>query len=83
MFLTLLVLISSCLLNTNNAEEYEPYHPHPKIEACFVPGTSEQMQKSLDRHDAAFAQINIVTCQPHEVCSPQPLGTYIGKMELG
>ena len=80
MFLTLLVLISSCLLNTINAEEY---HPHLKIEACFVPGTSEQIQKSLDRHDEAFAQISIVTCQPHEICSPQPLGTYIGKMELG
>ena len=80
MFLTLLVLFSSCLLNTINAEDEYPElrHPHPKPhEACFLPDTSEQMQKLLSRHPALH-QINIITCQPHEVCSSDEGSINIG-----
>ena len=79
MFLTLLILVSSCLLNTINAR----LPGSPRLDACFLPGTSEQMKKSLEGHHDFLLQINIITCQPHEVCSAELGTTNIGEVKLG
>ena len=49
---------------------------------CVLPEMSETMLRSLEL-DPAYAQIDIVTCQPHEECSPMPPNMNIGKFGLG
>ena len=50
---------------------------------CVLPEMSETMLKSLERHPA-YTQLDIVTCQPHEECSPMmDHNINIGKFGLG
>ena len=79
MFLTLLILVSSCLLNTINAR----LPGSPRLDACFLPDTSEEMKKSLEGHHDFPLQINIITCQPHEACMRIRRPVNIGEVQLG
>ena len=49
---------------------------------CVLPEMSETMLRSLEHHPA-YAQLDIVVCQPHEECSPMSLNINIGKYGLG
>ena len=52
----------------------------PKINMCVIePGV---LTRTLGHE--AYAQVEIITCQPHEVCSPLQSGDVnIGKYGLG
>ena len=55
----------------------------PKITMCVlggIDGMSQQMHRS---DHPAFAQINVVNCQIHEVCTPESIDVNIGKFGLG
>merc|ERR1712179_658513 len=52
---------------------------HDKITMCVL--DSAVMSRSLS--NPAYAQIEIITCQPHEVCSPMSHDVNIGKYGLG
>ena len=79
MFFTLLVLVFSCLSKTVNANIYPEI---PTFEFCVLPEMSEAMLRSLEHHPA-YAQLDIVICQPHEECSPMSLNINVGKYGLG
>ena len=59
-------------------------YPHELLQKtmCVLPEISETMQRSLKNHPA-YAQLDIITCQPHEECSPMSLNMNIGKYGLG
>ena len=80
MFFTLLVLVFSCLSKTVNANIYPEI---PTFEFCVLPEMSETMLRSLELHPA-YDKLDIVTCQPHEECSPMiDHNINIGKFGLG
>ena len=57
--------------------------PIKKITMCVlgdIDGMSQQMLKS---DHPAFAQIDVVSCQIHEVCTPKSHDVNIGKYGLG
>ena len=50
---------------------------------CVLPEMSETMLRSLELHPE-YTQLDIVTCQPHEECSPMmDHNINIGKYGLG
>ena len=64
----------------------EPLQLPELMNLCVLPGMSETIEKSFEHHQA-LSQINIITCQPHEKCSPSTLehgvDINIGKFGLG
>ena len=73
-FLTILFLFFSCWFKTNFAEVL--FH---KVTMCVL---SEPMQRSRPPHPQ-YAQIDIVVCQPDEVCAPISHEVNIGTYGLG
>ena len=72
-FYILFVFAFASFFDTNNADS------QPLITMCVLePGL---MSRSLDHE--AYAKIEIITCQPHEVCSPISHDVNIGKFGLG
>ena len=72
-FYILFVFAFSTFFDTSNARI-------PKITMCVLEPAA--MPRSLDNE--AYAHIEIITCQPHEVCSPMSSGDVnIGKYGLG
>ena len=53
-----------------------------KMALCVLPEMSETMLRSLELHPE-YTQLDIVTCQPHEECSPISHNINIGKFGLG
>ena len=64
----------------------EPLQLPELMNLCILPGMSETIERSFEHHQA-LSQINIITCQPHENCSPSTLeygvDINIGKFGLG
>ena len=76
-FYILFVFAFSSFFDTSNANIHART---PKITMCVLEPTLAR-SRSLDE---AYAQIEIITCQPHEVCSPLQSGDVnIGKYGLG
>ena len=81
MLFTFFVLAFSCFFDTSSTEEVPMMPMMPmKITMCVLDGMSEPMQRS---DDPVFAQIDVVTCQLHEECTPIPFDVNIGKYGLG
>ena len=64
----------------------EPLGLPELMNLCVLPGMSETIERNFEHHQA-LSQINIITCQPHENCSPSTLeygvDINIGKFGLG
>ena len=75
-FYILFVFAFSSFFDTSNANIHART---PKITMCVLEPTLAR-SRSLDE---AYAQIEIITCQPHEVCSPITHDVNIGKFGLG
>ena len=64
----------------------EPLQLPELMNLCVLPGMSETIERNFEHHQA-LSQINIITCQPHEKCSPSTLeygvDINIGKFGLG
>ena len=71
-FYILFVFAFSSFFDTSNADVH-------RITMCVLEPTA--MPRSLGQE--AYAQIEIITCQPHEVCSPISTDVNIGKFGLG
>ena len=83
-FLNLLVTLIICLFNDNNGVQtwsfqQNGFNPNPRIidlELCMVwPWQGPQKRSSI-------LQIDVVKCQPYEICSPEP-NTRIYGLGLG
>ena len=72
-FYTLFVFAFASFFDTSNADS------QPIMTMCVLEPTLAR-SRSLDE---AYAQIEIITCQPHEVCSPITHDVNIGKFGLG
>ena len=76
-FYILFVFAFSSFFDTSNANRQARI---PKITMCVL--EPAVMSRSLDHE--AYAQIEIITCQPHEECRPMMSGEVnIGKFGLG
>ena len=67
----------------------QPEKPLPLPELmklCILPGMSETIPRSFE-HAGPLSKIDIITCQPHEKCSPSTseygVDINIGKFGLG
>lgn len=76
-FYILFVFALSSFFDTSDANRQARI---PKIAMCVLE-ESTAMQRSLS--NPAYAQIEIITCQPHEVCSPMSHDVNIGNYGLG
>ena len=76
-FYIIFVFAFSSFFDTSNANRQARI---PKITMCVLE-ESAAIQRSSH---PAYAQMEIITCQPHEVCSPMSSGDVnIGKYGLG
>ena len=73
-FYILFVFAFASFFDTNNADS------QPLITMCVLEPAISRSSLSNE----AYAHIEIITCQPHEVCSPMSSGDVnIGKYGLG
>ena len=76
-FYILFVFAFSTFFDISNADSHARM---PKITMCVLEPAISRSSLSNE----AYAHIEIITCQPHEVCSPMSSGDVnIGKYGLG
>ena len=75
-FYILFVFAFSTFFDTSNADSHARI---PKITMCVLEESAAIQRNS----HPAYAQMEIITCQPHEVCSPISQNVNIGKYGLG